>query len=167
MLEGVLYVFAPVPMFASTWSAMAIAAIVYVTAWIVLLRPVKISYAMAALRANPTVPALAAAMSVPFLYASEVRITGAAAVMAFLWIAGVVRADRARALAIGAILFTNLIGIFLNYGAFRSEQYDIRAPMVGCDYYSQPAYMFVARREAVRRHVLTTLGVRTEFRTFP
>ena len=34
---------------------------------------------------------------------------------------------------------TNLIGIFMNYDAFRSEQYDIDAPMVGCDHYSQPA----------------------------
>ena len=117
--------------------------------------------------ANPTVPALAAAMSVPFLYASEVRITGTAAVMAFLWMARVVRVDRVRAVAIAAILATNLIGIFMNYGAFRSEQYDIRAPMVECDYYSQPAYVFVARREVIRKHVLTAPGARTEFRTLP
>ena len=32
-----------------------------------------------------------------------------------------------------AILATNLIGIFLNYSAFGSEQYDIRGLMVGCD----------------------------------
>ena len=61
-------------------------------------------------------------------------------------------------MAIAAILATNLIGIFMNYGAFRSEQYDIRAPMVGCDYYSQPACVFVARREVIRKHVLTALG---------
>ena len=68
--------------------------------------------------------------------------------------------------SIAAILAINLIGIFMDYGAFRSEQYDIRAPMVGRDYYSQPAYVFVARRE-VRKHVLIALGARTEFRTFP
>ena len=87
--------------------------------------------------------------------------------MAFLWMARVVRVDSVRAVAIAAILATNLIGIFWNYGAFRSEQYDIRAPMVACDYYSQPAYVFVARREVIRKHVLTALGARTEFRTFP
>ena len=58
-------------------------------------------------------------------------------------------------------------GIALNYGAFRSTQYDIRAAMEGCDYYGEPAYRFVALREEMRKHILTALGVRTEFRTFP
>jgi hypothetical protein len=39
--------------------------------------------------------------------------------------------------------------------------------MEGCDYYREPAYRFVALREEMRKHILTALGVRTEFRTFP
>jgi len=61
----------------------------------------------------------------------------------------------------------NIAGILLNYGAFRSTQYNIRAAMEGCDYYEQPAYKFVTLREDMRKYVLTTLGVRTEFRKFP
>jgi hypothetical protein len=110
---------------------------------------------------------MAAAMSVPFLFASDVRITGAAAVMTFLWLATVVRCDGVRMTAIVAILVLNLTGIFLNYGAFRSAQYDIRADMAGCNFYSQPVYAFAGSREELRRNILTVLGSRTEFRKFP
>lgn len=87
--------------------------------------------------------------------------------MAFLAIAAAVRWERPQKVAIGAILVLNVVGILLNYGAFRSTQYDVRAEIASCNYYSQPSYAFVASREEIRRRILTGLGVRTEFRTFP
>ena len=110
---------------------------------------------------------MAIAMSVPFLVASDVRMTGAAAVLTFLSIAMVVRCDRRRMMAIGAILALNVTGILLNYGAFQSDQYDIRAEMAGCNYHSQPVYAFTGSREDLRKAILAGLGVRTTFRTIP
>ncbi len=166
LFEGVLYVFAPIPMFAVTFWAPFVALVAYAVAWTVLLRSIAKSGATA-LRSNPWIAAMAAAMSVRFLFASDVRITGAATVMTFLAIATCIGCNGLQKKAIVAILTLNVTGIFLNYGAFRSTQYDIRAEMAGCNFYAQPLYAFAASREEMRRRILTALGVRTEFRTFP
>jgi hypothetical protein len=180
-LEGVLYIFAPIPMFAVTPWLPFIALTAYAALWLVVLGPgsetrdIKGEPVAGSLttstketvRSNAWIPALAIAMSVPFLFASDVRITGAAAVMTFLSVAAVVRCDGVRMIAIVGILALNVTGIVLNYAAFRSTQYDIRAAMEGCNYYSQPVYAFAASREELRRNILTVLGIRTEFRTFP
>ena len=166
LIEGILYVFAPIPMFAvTTWAPFAVLG-VYVVLWAIVLRSVT-RRTISGLRSNAWVPAMAIAMCVPFLFASEVRTTGAAAVLTFLSVAMVVRCDRRRMTAIGAILALNVTGILLNYGAFRSGQYDIRAEMAGCNYYSQPMYAFTASREELRKAILAGLGVRTRFRTLP
>jgi hypothetical protein len=166
LFEGLLYVFAPIPMFAVTAWMPFVALAAYGALWVAVLRSPMTSV-RESIRRHGWIPAMAAAMSVPFLFASDVRITGAAAVMTFLWLATVVRCDGVRMTAIVAILVLNLTGIFLNYGAFRSAQYDIRADMAGCNFYSQPVYAFAGSREKLRRNILTVLGIRTEFRKFP
>jgi hypothetical protein len=153
-------------MFAMTpWAWLAVLP-VYAVCWLLLLRSLAIS-GRTALRSNFWIAAIAIAMSIPFLFASDVRLTGAAAVMTYLAIAAGLRPSRLPTKAISTILVLNIAGILLNYGAFRSTQYNIRAAMEGCDYYEQPAYKFVTLREDMRKYVLTTLGVRTEFRKFP
>ena len=82
LLEGVFYVFAPIPMFAVAIWAPVLALVGYAACWIVIarsLQPIR--------RDDLWVPAMALAMCIPFVFASEVRVTGEAAVMTFLAVA--------------------------------------------------------------------------------
>jgi hypothetical protein len=161
LVEGMLYVFAPVPMFAiSSWGPV-FALIVYVGLWLIVaqsLRPFRPGV-------NGWIPAMALAMCVPFVFASEVRVVGEAAVLTFLAVASAARWRRPARMALVGILALNLTGIGLNYGAFRSDEYDIQAAPVSVDT-SQPAYAYQAWRETVRQRVLATLGVNIPTRTF-
>ena len=75
LFEGVFYVFAPIPMFAVASWGPALALMGYAACWIVIarsLQPIR--------RDDLWVPAMAVAMCIPFMFASEVRVTGEAAV---------------------------------------------------------------------------------------
>ena len=162
LLEGVLYVFAPIPMFAfSTWGPV-LALMGYAACWVVIAR---------SRRSIPKdarwVPAMAAAMCIPFVFASEVRVTGEAAVMTFLGVACATTANwrLSGKVAAAGILGLNLVGIALNYGVFASRQFDIRATPVFGDS-SQPVYAYREWREDLRRSILESFGLTAPGRTF-
>ncbi len=162
LLEGVFYVFAPIPMFAIAIWAPPLALIGYAACWIAIarsLQPIR--------RDDLWVPAMALAMYIPFVFASEVRVTGEAAVMTFLAVACATsgRWLLSRKIAVVGILVLNLMGIALNYGVFSSQQDDIRGTWVSLDS-SQPVYAYREWREDVRRRVLATLGLSAPGRTF-
>jgi hypothetical protein len=162
LLEGVFYVFAPIPMFAAASWGPVLALAGYAACWIVIarsLQPVR--------RDTPGLMAMAAAMCIPFVFASEVRVAGEAAVMTFLAIASALPAEWRRSARIAAvcILVLNLTGIMLNYGLFASQQFDIRGTPVYSDL-SAPVSTYRARREELRRQVFDRLGVATSERTF-
>jgi hypothetical protein len=116
---------------------------------------------------NVWVPALAASMCIPFVFASEVRVTGEAAVMTFLAVgcATAVNWRLSAKMAATGILGLNLVGIALNYGVFASQQYDIGASPVFGDS-SQPVYSYRVWREGVRRQILGTFEIDAPSRTF-
>ena len=154
--------FAPIPMFAIAIWAPPLALIGYAACWIAIarsLQPIR--------RDDLWVPAMALAMYIPFVFASEVRVTGEAAVMTFLAVACATsgRWLLSRKIAVVGILVLNLIGIALNYGVFSSQQDDIRGTWVSLDS-SQPVYAYREWREDVRRRVLATLGLSAPGRTF-
>ena len=162
LLEGVFYVFAPIPMFAASPWGPVLALIGYAACWIAIarsLQPIR--------RDDLWLPAMAVAMCIPFVFASEVRVTGEAAVMTFLAVACATSAEwrLSRKIAVAGILMLNLVGIALNYGAFASQQYDIRGPWVFADS-SQPVYAYRAWREDLRRSILESVGVTMPARTF-
>jgi hypothetical protein len=163
LLEGLVYVFAPVPMFAVGRWLPVLALAGYAACWIVIarsLRPINAGE-------QRWLPALAMMMCIPFVFASEVRVTGEAAVMAFLALACATPAEwrvSARIAVIG-ILVLNLTGVALNYGLFASQQFDIRGRFVHSDA-SAPVYAYRTWREELRRHVLERLGLTTSERTF-
>jgi hypothetical protein len=162
LLEGVFYVFAPIPMFAVDSWGPALALLGYAVSWIVIarsLQPIR--------KDDLWLPAMSVAMWIPFVFASEVRVAGEAAVMTFLAVARATSAEWRLSVKIAAatILALNLIGIALNYGVFASQQYDIRGTPVFGDS-SQPIYAYRAWREDVRRRVLGTFGLSAPGRTF-
>jgi hypothetical protein len=163
LIEGMMYVVAPVPMFAVVSWGPILALIGYAALWSVLVRscrPLRARFA-----AHGWIAAMALAMCVPFVFASEVRVTGEAAVLTFLAIAAAARWRPAgKAAAIG-ILALNLTGIALNYGAFRSEVYDIRSTPISADG-SQPVYRYQSEREKLRQRVMAALGITVPVRTF-
>lgn len=158
LLEGVSFVFAPIPMFAVTWWGPVAAFAAYLTLWAVVAR----SLDRARLTASPAgwLLALAVAMAVPFVYASDVRLTAHAAVFTFLAVASMTRWRRTARLAVVGILALNLTGIGLNYRTFDSGTYDIRAPLVEKDL-SQPVYRYQGWREEMRQRILAALGLPT------
>jgi hypothetical protein len=163
LVEGMVYVFAPVPMFAGVSWGPALALLGYAALWFVVARscrPVR-----SRLAAHGWIAAMALSMCVPFFFASEVRVTGEAAVLAFLAVAAAARWRPAGIAAGVGILVLNLTGIALNYGAFRSEVYDIHATPVSADG-SQPAYVYQSEREKLRQRVMTLLGISAPVRTF-
>lgn len=163
LFEGILYIFAPVQMFAIVPSGPVVALVAYAVLWFVVTRSLR------PFRAGPTahgwIPAMAMTMCVPFVFASEVRVTGEATVLVFLAIASAAQWRLSAYLAVVGILVLNLTGVALNYGAFHSEQYDVRAEPTPIDH-SQPAYVYLVWREALRQRILTTLGVSVPERTF-
>ena len=170
MVEGMLYVFAPIPMFAvRPWVPFAVLAI-YVVCWTVLFRSLKPFNALSR-GSNWWMPWMALALAVPFLFASEVRIVGPAAVATFLSIAAVhqenrVRWSTARRMAVVAMLALDVTGILLNYGVSRSAQYDISGETVGCGVEPHPVDAFASSREELRLRLLTAFGIRAESRSF-
>ena len=163
LLEGVFYIFAPVPMFAIVPSGPVVALFAYAVLWFVVtrsLRPIR-----AVSTTHGWIPAMAMAMCLPFAFASGVRVTGEATVLVFLTIAAAAQWRLSGKLAIVGILALNLSGIVLNYGTFRSEQYNVRAEPIPVDK-SQPAYVYLMWRETIRQRILTTLGVSMPERTF-
>lgn len=162
MLEGVFLVFAPVPMFAVAPWGPVVAAIPYAAFWYLVVRSIPRPQA---LWADGWIPAITIALCIPFILASEVRVTAIATVPAFLTIAAAMRETPLARLAIVGLLALNLSGIALNYAAFRSDEYDIQAAPVAIDT-SQPAYAYQAWRATVRQRVLAALGIITPTRMF-
>ena len=161
LIEGVVYVFAPIPVFAvARWAPIA-AFIVYLSLWFVVAR--SLLPFRAALREHGGIPAMALTMCIPFVFATEVRLTMDAAVLTFLAVACFAQWRRAGKIATVGILALNLTGIGLNYTVFRSAQYDLSAGRIAKDY-SQPAYIYQAWREQVRHRILTGLGVNASVR---
>jgi len=154
LAEGVLYVFAPVPMFAvASWGPL-LALAGYAACWITLarsLQPIRTADDL-------WVPATAGALCVPFVFASEVRVTGEAAVMTFLAVACAVEWRRSTKVAALGILLLNLVGIALNYGVFASRQHDIGGVPVVADS-AVPIHAYHEWREVVRRQALGRLGL--------
>jgi hypothetical protein len=101
---------------------------------------------------------MAVAMLLPFLFSSEVRVAGEAAVFVFMAVASRAEWRPLGQLAIVGILALNLSGILVNYGMFHSTQHDIRGARVPLDA-SQPAYQYQAWREEARQKALGALGV--------
>lgn len=155
VLEGVFFIFAPVPMFTVAPWGPIVAVIPYAACWYLVARTVPRPQA---LWTDAWIPAIAVALCVPFIFASEVRVTGIAAVPAFLTIAAAMQPRPSARLAIVGILALNLSGIFLNYGAFDSVEYDIRAAPAGADR-AQPVYAYETWRREMRHHILAKLGV--------
>ena len=163
LLEGILYVFAPVPMFAAVSWGPIVALCAYGALWYVVARSLRPSGAVSA--TNRWIPAMALTMCLPFVFASDVRVTGEATVLAFLAIASAAQWQLPGKIAIVGILVLNLTGIMLNYGLSRSAQYDVRAEEVDMNT-SQPVYAYYGWREHVRQRILTVLGVDLPERTF-
>ena len=163
LLEGVVYVFAPVPMFAVAFWGPMLAFAGYAACWIVIARSLRPIHTGEQL----WIPAMAAAMCIPFVFASEVRVTGEAAVMTFLAAACAASTEwrLSAKMAVIGLLVLNLTGIALNYGLFASKQFDIRGMPVYSDS-SAPVYAYRAWREDLRRRLLETLGLIAPWRTF-
>lgn len=156
VLEGSVYVFAPFPMFAATWWGPIAAFAVYAALWLV----IASSLDRARLRSSTTgwLLALALSMCIPFVFASEVRVTAEAVALAWPAVASAVRWNRAAKAAVVALLAINLAAIGLNYRTFESRVYDVRARPVEKDL-SQPAYRYQAWREGMRQRMLAALGL--------
>ena len=161
LIEGITYIFAPIPMFAIAAWTPVLALIAYAALWVVVARAVR----PARWAASPWIPAMALMMCLPFVFASEVRVVGEGAVLVFLALASALEWRPSTRVAAVGILALNLTAIALNYGAFRSSQFDIRATPVPIDV-SQPAYLYQSWRETVRQRMLAALGVRTPLRSF-
>ncbi|OFW03197.1 MAG: hypothetical protein A3I61_01485 [Acidobacteria bacterium RIFCSPLOWO2_02_FULL_68_18] len=154
VLEGIVIIFAPVSMFAwSPWAPIA-ALFAYAACWFVIIRSLPGPGA----RVEGWIIGLALAMCGPFAFNSEVRVTGGAAVLAFLAVAAAARFHRPARMAGVGILAFNLLGTALNYGLFRSSQYDIRATPDPLDT-SYPVYTYQAWRDELRVDVLSRFGV--------
>jgi hypothetical protein len=156
MLEGVVYVFAPFPMFAATWWGPIAAFALYAVPWLVIAGSLDRAHIRSA--ATLWLLALAVSMCVPFVFASEVRVTAEAVVFAWLALASMARWGRGARWAVVAILTINLAAIGLNYRTFESRVYDVRARPVEKDL-SQPAYQCQAWREGMRQRMLAALGL--------
>lgn len=156
-LEGTSYVFAPIPMFAATAWGPVVAFFAYAVLWLIVARSID----PARVRSSTTawLAALALAMCVPFVFASDVRVTGQAAVLTFLAVASMARWRRSGRIAIVGILALNLVGIGLNYRTFHSTAYDVRGSQIEKDL-SQPAYRYLTWREEMRQRILAGLGLR-------
>jgi hypothetical protein len=85
LIEGIVYVFAPFPMFAIGGWWPIVALIAYVILWTVVFRSLRTSSFEDG--GNAALAAIAATMTLPFVFASEVRVVGEAAVIAYLAIA--------------------------------------------------------------------------------
>jgi hypothetical protein len=160
VLEGVLYVFAPVPMFAVSSWAPVLALIGYAICWLIIarsLQPIRTDD-------DVSIAALAVAMCIPFMFASEVRVTGEAVVVVFLAVACAAKWRLSGKIAAVGILTLNLSAIALNYGVFASQQRDIHGAPVLIDA-SQPVYAYREWREDLRRRVLSAVGVSVPRRT--
>lgn len=163
LLEGIFYVFAPIPMFAVAPWGPVVALFAYAVFWFLVTRSLRPFRAVSTI--DGWIPLMAMTMCVPFVFSSEVRVTGMAAVLTFLAIASAAHWQRPAKIAIVGILVLNITGILLNYGVFRSKQYDVHAEPISIDY-SQPAYVYQVWRESVRQRVLTALGVEMPGGTF-
>lgn len=156
LLEGTVHVFAPFPMFAANWWGPIAAFAVYAALWLVIAG----SLDRARLRSSSTgwLLALALSMCVPFVFASEVRVTAEAVVFVWLAAASAAQWSRAARMAVVALLAVNLAAIGLNYRTFESSVYDLRAGPIEKDL-SQPAYRYQAWREEMRQRILAALGL--------
>ena len=163
LLEGVFYIFAPAPIFAIVPSGPVVALFVYAVLWFVVSRSLHPFHAVST--THGWIPAIAMTMCLPFAFASAVRVTDEATVLLFLAIASAAQWRLSGKLAIVGILALNLTGIVLNYGTFRSEQYNVHAEPIPVDK-PQPAYVYLIWRETIRQRILTTLGVSMPERTF-
>lgn len=157
LLEGAVYVLAPIPMFASNQWLPFVALAVYGACWSVIMccRWTALG------REAGFLGLIALSVVIPFAFSSEVRVAGPAAVMMFMVIANANNREfrNLQKVAVILLLTMNLGGIALNYGTFRSTTYGLCPPSQ--EAFGTPAYDYEKWRDHVRHDILSMLGVRS------